>query len=461
MNEFDPSEHVANPDRLAALRAIALLDTPTEEAFDRLTWLASRTIHAPIALVSLVDADRQFFKSCIGLPEPWQSQRETPLTHSFCKYNRVAGNPLVIEDARLDPLFKDNLAIRDLNVIAYLGIPLVTADGYILGSFCVIDLKPRQWTEEEISIVTKLSSAVMSEIHLRTEIAARVKAEESLKLERATLAEEVGARIGAEERLKAQHEELRDAYEKLQKETAEHLKVSEQLRLREHMLLQQSRLAAMGEMISNIAHQWRQPLNLMALLAQDIPVTFSAGALDDQYIDMNIAKMMTAINHMSETIDNFRHFFSPSKAKVPFCIAEMVQNTVSLLSAVLNGVEVVVTVSDSKPLLTGFPREYSQVVLNIFMNALDAFASRQIKDGKIRVEIGCEGEKTIVRITDNAGGIPDDILERIFDPYFTTKEPGKGTGIGLYMSKMIIERSMGGSLTAENVEGGASFIIEV
>ncbi|UFS72675.1 ATP-binding protein [Geomonas sp. RF6] len=461
MNQFDVSEHVADPERLAALRAVALLDTPTEEAFDRLAWLATRSLHAPVALVSLVDADRQFFKSCIGLPEPWQAQRETPLTHSFCKYNRVAGKPLVIEDARQDPLFRDNLAVKDLNVIAYLGMPLVTADGYILGSFCVIDGKPRQWTEEEISIVAKLSYAVMTEIQLRTEIAVRIKAEEALVLERAALTSEVAARLDAEERLKAQHGELREAYEKLQKETADRLSVSEQLRLREHMLLQQSRLAAMGEMISNIAHQWRQPLNLMALLAQDIPATFSAGGVDDEYINGNVGKMMAAINHMSETIDNFRHFFSPTKAKVPFCIAEMVHRTVALLSAVLDGAEIKVTVSGSKPILTGFPREYSQVILNIFMNALDAFASRQVNDRAIRVEIGSEGEKSMVRITDNAGGIPEDIVEKIFDPYFTTKEPGKGTGIGLYMSKMIIERSMSGSLMVENVPGGASFIIKV
>ena len=138
--------HVADPDRLAALRAVALLDTPTEEAFDRLSSLAVQFLNAPVALVSLVDADRQFFKSCIGLPEPWASQRETPLSHSFCQYNRIAKQPLLIEDARTHPLFKNNLAVRDLNVIAYLGIPLVTSDGYVLGSFCVIDSQPRHWT---------------------------------------------------------------------------------------------------------------------------------------------------------------------------------------------------------------------------------------------------------------------------------------------------------------------------
>lgn len=141
----DLSIHLCDPARLAVLRAEVLLDTPTEEAFDRLSRLAARLVNAPVSLVSFVDADRQFFKSCIDLPEPLPSLRETPLSHSFCQHNRVAGHPLLIEDARTHPIVNDNLAIRELNVIVYLGIPLVTSDGYVLGSFCLIDSKPRRW----------------------------------------------------------------------------------------------------------------------------------------------------------------------------------------------------------------------------------------------------------------------------------------------------------------------------
>ncbi len=172
--------HANDPGRLAALHAVALLDTPTEEAFDRLSRLAARFTNSPVALVSLVDSNRQFFKSCIGLPEPWNRSRETPLSHSFCQHNRVAGKPLVIPDARENPLFKDNLAVRDLDVIAYLGIPLVTSDLYVLGSFCVIDSKPRSWTINEIETVRDLAAAVMTEIELRTEISKRQQAENEL-----------------------------------------------------------------------------------------------------------------------------------------------------------------------------------------------------------------------------------------------------------------------------------------
>jgi signal transduction histidine kinase len=155
---------------MAALRATALLDSPQEEAFDRLTRLASGVLGVPVALVSLVDEDRQFFKSCIGLPEPWNSRRGTPLSHSFCQHAVASAKPLVIEDAREHPLVRDNLAIRDLNVIAYAGFPLATSDGAVLGTFCAIDSTPRSWTDEEISFVREMATSAMTEIELRTSL---------------------------------------------------------------------------------------------------------------------------------------------------------------------------------------------------------------------------------------------------------------------------------------------------
>ncbi len=161
---------LSDPARMAALRATALLDTPPEQAFDRFTRLASHVLDVPVALVSLVDEDRQFFKSCIGLPEPWSSARETPLSHSFCQHAVASAEPLVIEDARLHPLVRDNLAIRDLDVIAYAGFPLVTSDGAVLGTFCAIDSTPRKWTAAEVSFVREMAASVMTEIELRTSV---------------------------------------------------------------------------------------------------------------------------------------------------------------------------------------------------------------------------------------------------------------------------------------------------
>jgi|tagenome__1003787_1003787.scaffolds.fasta_scaffold20446437_2 hypothetical protein len=155
-----------DPGRLAALRATNLLDSPAERAFDRLTKLAARVLNAPVALISLVDGDRQFFKSSVGLHEPWHSARQTPLSHSFCRHTLRTREPLVIEDARRHPLVRDNPAIGDLGVVAYAGIPLTTRDGHVLGTLCVIDHHPRVWTSDQIETLETLSASVLSEVEL-------------------------------------------------------------------------------------------------------------------------------------------------------------------------------------------------------------------------------------------------------------------------------------------------------
>jgi GAF domain-containing protein len=152
--------------RLAALRATGLLDSPAEAAFDRLAKLAAKLLDAPVALISLVDSDRQFFKSSVGLAEPWRGARETPLSHSFCRHTLLSREPLVIEDARTHRLVRDNLAIRDLDVVAYAGIPLISAEGHALGTLCVIDHRPRSWTADQIEILETLTASVLSEITL-------------------------------------------------------------------------------------------------------------------------------------------------------------------------------------------------------------------------------------------------------------------------------------------------------
>lgn len=159
---------LSNPRRLAALERAALMDTPPEECFDRLTRLASQVLGTPVALVSLVDDRRQFFKSQLGLNEPWASRRETPLSHSFCQHVVKDQAVLNVEDAREHPTLKDNLAIPDLGVVAYLGVPLTASDGCPLGSFCVIDSSPRRWTTDQEAIMHELARSTVTEIELRT-----------------------------------------------------------------------------------------------------------------------------------------------------------------------------------------------------------------------------------------------------------------------------------------------------
>lgn len=158
---------LTDPERLKALADTALLDSAAEAAFDRLTRMAARSVSAPVALVSLVDTQRQFFKSCIGLPEPWATRRETPLSHSFCQYTVSTGAPLIVADARRHPLLADNAAIVDLQVIAYAGFPLRTPSGQVIGSLCAIDHLPREWHAADLTTLEDLAELVNNEIARR------------------------------------------------------------------------------------------------------------------------------------------------------------------------------------------------------------------------------------------------------------------------------------------------------
>ncbi len=156
-----------DPVRLSALQRSALLDTPVEERFDRITRLASAVLGVPVALVSLVDDRRQFFKSQHGLPEPWASRRETPLSHSFCQHVVSQAAPLIVSNAREHPLVRDNLAVSDMGVVAYAGIPIRSSDGQVLGSFCAIDTKPHEWTDAELDTLRQLGALLRTELELR------------------------------------------------------------------------------------------------------------------------------------------------------------------------------------------------------------------------------------------------------------------------------------------------------
>jgi two-component system, cell cycle sensor histidine kinase and response regulator CckA len=165
------------PDRLAALQQTALLDTPPEESFDRLTRMAARLLGAATSLISLVTGERQFFKSAIGLPEPLASERVAPLSFSFCSTVVGTGEPLIVEDARRHPLLRHSPAVRELGWVSYAGVPLVTREGYVLGSFCVVDRMPRLWSERDIALLQDLAASTVTEIELRREITQRRQAE--------------------------------------------------------------------------------------------------------------------------------------------------------------------------------------------------------------------------------------------------------------------------------------------
>ncbi len=229
-------------------------------------------------------------------------------------------------------------------------------------------------------------------------------------------------------------------------------------REKDHILIQQSRLAALGEMIGNIAHQWRQPINALGLMLANIKDAYEYGELDQDYLNQTVSSGQTIIQRMSATIDDFRNFFRPNKEKAPFCVNEAVADAMQILEAAFKNNNITVSVTGDEGVMAhGFRNEYSQVLLNLLSNAKDAIQQNNLNGGQVGIRISRADGQARVEIEDNAGGIPAEALPRIFDPYFTTKD--KGTGIGLYMSKMIIEGGMGGSICAENSAQGARITI--
>lgn len=258
---------------------------------------------------------------------------------------------------------------------------------------------------------------------------------------------------------KLAEEELRSAHDKLETKVAER---TAELREKDQLLMQQSRQAAMGEMIGNIAHQWRQPLNTLALIFGTLPLLQETGELSREMLATMERKAMELIQHMSQTINDFRNYFKPDKERVTFPAWGAVSRTVALIEDSFRSQEIAIQMTRKEnPVINGYPNEFSQVLLNILLNARDAFVSREIPSPKVDILVTEEQNRAVVTVTDNAGGIPEEILGKIFDPYFTTKGPEHGTGVGLFMSKGIIEKSMGGRIYARNTGDGAEFRIEV
>ncbi len=259
------------------------------------------------------------------------------------------------------------------------------------------------------------------------------------------------------EELIKEEKELNETLEKRVLE--EKLKQKEQ----EQILIQQTRLAAMGEMIGNIAHQWRQPLNALGLVFQNLKFSYEIGELNDEVINRTVGKANILTNNMSKTIDDFRNFFRPNKEKEYFDINKGVLDAIDLVESTFehHNIKLEKIFEKEKVEVLGFPNEFSQVILNIISNAKDALVENKIENPTVKIETKIQNEFVFISIKDNACGIKDEIINKIFEPYFTTKNEVQGTGIGLYMSKIIIEKNMNGQIIVENTHEGANFIIKL
>ena len=387
--------------RLAALHDTALLDSPSEEAFDRLTRLATRLLHVPVALVSLVDADRQFFKSCIGLPEPWASARETPLSHSFCQHAVQRASPLVIEDAREHPLVRDNLAIPDLGVVAYAGIPLATGDGLVLGSFCVIDHVPRRWTDDELATLHDLAAAAVTEIELR-----------------AALRQAEAARAEAAEANRAKDDFL--------------ALVSHELRAPLASIMANAQMLAMG-LCGPLAEPQGRTVERIRLGGDHL------GHLIGQLLDFK----RLAAGHTDYVVDVVP-VAAVLDAAAALAEGQLAQAGVTLERAAVPDVAV---------------RADAERVRQILINLLSNAAKFTPPGGRVALE--CDGDATHVRlrVRDTGIGIPAGRLADVFEPFVRLRDPrassASGTGLGLAISRDYA-RGMGGTLAAESAPGAGS-----
>lgn len=224
-------------------------------------------------------------------------------------------------------------------------------------------------------------------------------------------------------------------------------------------LTYQSKLASMGEMISNIAHQWRQPLTHISYLLMNLKTAYEKNLLTPEYFDKKANMANAQIKYLSNTIDDFRDFFRNTNDKETFNLNDSIKEVINLLKDSFNHHNIEVESDLNKEILVkAYRGEFLQVIFNILNNAKDEFLKRKIENPKITIKTSLSKGEYIIKISDNAGGIKKELLQKVFEPYFTTKD--KGLGIGLYMSKIIIEK-IEGKLEAENIKGGALFIIKL
>ena len=248
--------------------------------------------------------------------------------------------------------------------------------------------------------------------------------------------------------------------EEKENERVSKIKVEKEHAKSQVLLLQKSKMADMGEMIASIAHQWRQPLTVIGISVGILRERKLLNLLSDKNFEEELSHIDLNIAHMSETVENFLTYFRPDKSQEDFCIDDVVNKALFIMKNPLemDAIKIIVNI-DKKYKISGFKEEYMQVLISILSNAI--YALKKCENKEIEIATVSKENNITLEISDNAGGIPSDIILRVFEPYFTTKNQQVGTGLGLYISKIIIEKSMNGSLGVSNTAKGAKFCITI
>ncbi len=253
---------------------------------------------------------------------------------------------------------------------------------------------------------------------------------------------------------------LIDTIEALKEKDLALLASLSELKEKEELLFQKAKMADMGEMIGNIAHQWRQPLAVNNTLISILKEKNKRETLQPDELAQKLKEMENSIQYMSRTIDDFMHFYHPNKEKIIFSVSKVVEHALEITHPMLNKANIEIRFKSSEGYYVhGYMNEYMQVLISILTNAKDTLLDRDIKNAYIQINLSGTDNSVVLKISDNAGGIESKHIDRIFDPYFTTKHKSMGTGLGLYISKMIIEKNMNGILSVKNAKDGAIFSI--
>jgi signal transduction histidine kinase len=220
----------------------------------------------------------------------------------------------------------------------------------------------------------------------------------------------------------------------------------------------QSRHSQMGEIISMIIHQWKQPLNAMSIIVNVLKLNLKKKTLSSESIEAKLDDILTQVKFMDQTVRDFQNFFNPSREKIPFNLYDTIVTVIDLVGYDYEHKDITLTVEGDKSVTAyGYPNEFSQIILTLLQNARDAFMENPTEEMKVTITIEKDGTQGVVRVTDNAGGIPESVIGTIFDLYMTTKE--EGYGLGLNIAKHMLEKNMNGKLTVKNVAHGAEFRI--
>lgn len=449
----DVRSTIADPARLAAVRESGLLDSDVEEAFDRLTRLAVTLLGVPAAFISLVDEHRDFYKSACGFGEPLATVRE--LTGpTFCHYAILSAEPLIIPNTVADPLYRTVPTVKTLGVAAYVGIPLITADGHALGSFCAIDIKPRSWTEVEIQVLTELAASAQREIELRS--AARASAQLAAELEQQV------------EEAHALEEELEETNAELQVSIAE----AELARK-----AADSANAAKSSFLANMSHELRTPINAMLGYTQLIEMGL-AGAVTDQqreYLQRLRTSSTHLLNIVNEVLDvskaeSGRMHVTEQLLQAETAIATAISLT--LPQAEAHGIQLVSSDAEvDSTAYIGDEQRVTQILVNLISNAIRftptggsvSVQCDTVEHASASLHLTSRGPWARINVSDTGMGIPFNQQEEIFEP-FVQAENGltrtrSGTGLGLTISRTLA-RLMGGDLTLESEPGqGSTFTI--